>query len=106
MLSFTYTEEMDITHYRVHVLTDKGGSLTDNTSGTPADYYAAVALADIAASASWTRTENEDGSITVTFDLNTLPFFAEGTVLMGMDIVTVTATGTTGTVTYKYIEIR
>jgi hypothetical protein len=42
----------------------------------------------------------------VTFDLTTLPFFAEGKKLLGMDIVTVTETGTTGTVTYKTIAIR
>jgi hypothetical protein len=97
---------MDITHYRVHVLTDKGGDLESNTSGTPSDYYAAVPIGDIAQRNAWTRTENADGSITVTFDLTTLPCFTEGTVLMGMDIVTVTATGTTGSVTYKSIEIR
>ena len=106
LLSFTYIEEMDITNYRVHVLTDKGGSLTDNTTGTPSDYYIAIPVADIAGSEAWTRTVNADGSITVTFDLTTLPFFADGTVLMGMDIVTVTATGTTGTVTYKSIAIN
>jgi len=106
VLSFTYTEEMDITNYRIHVLTDLGGDLGSNTSGTPSDYYASVALADIADSTAWTRTENADGSVTVTFDLNTLPFFKNGTKLLGMDIVTVTATGTTGTVTYKSIEIR
>ena len=106
LLSFTYTEEMDITAYRIHILTDRGGDLGSNTSGTPSDYYVAVAISDIAASTTWTRTENADGTITVTFDLSTLPFFAEGTVLMGMDIVTATATGTTGTVTYKSIEIR
>ena len=77
-----------------------------NTSGTPSDYYAAVKIADIAQSSAWTRTVNADGSITVTFDLTTLPFFKEGTKLLGLDIVTVTATGTTGTVTYKSIAIR
>ena len=105
-LSFTYVEEMDITNYRIHVLTDLGGDLGSNTSGTPANYYGSVAISDIAASTAWTRTENADGTVTVTFDLTTLPFFADGTVLLGMDIVTVTATGTTGTVTYKTIEIR
>ena len=106
LLSFTYTEEMDITEYRVHVLTDKGGSLENNTSGTPSNYYAAIKIGNIAQSSIWTRTTNADDSITVTFDLTTLPFFAEGTKLLGMDIVTVTETGTTGTVTYKSIEIR
>ena len=97
---------MDITEYRVHVLTDKGGSLENNTSGTPSNYYAAIKIGNIAQSSAWTQTANADGSITVTFDLTTLPFFAEGTKLLGMDIVTVTETGTTGTVTYKSIEIR
>ena len=106
LLSFTYKEEMDITAYRIHILTDLGGDLGSNSSGTPSDYYASVSIDDIAASTVWTRTENADGTITVTFDLSTLPFFEDGTVLMGMDIVTVTATGTTGTVTYKTIEIR
>ena len=106
MLSFTYIGEMDITNYRIHVLTDLGGDLGSNTSGTPSDYYASISLGDIAQSSAWTRTVNGDGSITVTFDLTTLPFFKEGTKLLGMDIVTVTATGTTGTVTYKTIEIR
>jgi len=106
VLSFTYIEEMDITNYRIHVLTDLGGDLGSNTSGTPSDYYASISLGDIAQSSAWTRTVNGDGSITVTFDLTTLPFFKEGTKLLGMDIVTVTATGTTGTVTYKTIEIR
>jgi hypothetical protein len=105
-LSFTYIEEMAITKYRVHVLTDKGGDLESNTSGTPSDYYAEIVIANIAQSSAWTRTVNADGSITVTFDLTTLPFFAEGKKLLGMDIVTVTETGTTGTVTYKSIEIR
>jgi hypothetical protein len=106
LLSFTYTEEMDITKYRIHVLTDKGGYLEANDKDTPSDYYAEVVIANIAQSSAWTRTENADGSVTVTFDLTTLPFFAEGTVLKGMDIVTVTETGTTGTVTYKSIEIH
>ena len=109
LLSFTYyTEDLDITNYRIHVLTDKGGCLTDNTSGTPADYYVAIAVADVAGSEAWTRTENADGSVTVTFDLTTLPAFAEGTVLKGMDIVTV-ANSTTGefrSVTYKSIAIN
>jgi len=109
LLSFTYhTADLDITNYRIHVLTDKGGSLTDNTTGTPSDYYVAVAINDIAGSEAWTRTENADGSVTVTFDLNTLPFFAEGTVLKGMDIVTV-ANSTTGewrSVTYSNIAIN
>ena len=105
-LSFTYIEEMAITKYRVHVLTDKGGDLDSNTSGTPSDYYAEIVIDNIAQSSAWTRTVNADGSITVTFDLTTLPFFAEGKKLLGMDIVTVTETGTTGTVTYKTIAIR
>ena len=107
LLSFTITGEMPITHYRVHVLTDKGGSLTDNETGTPSDYYAAVKIADIAASSAWTRTVNADGSITVTFDLKTLPFFKNGTKLLGMDIVTVaeTKTGDLHTITYRSIAI-
>jgi hypothetical protein len=106
LLTFTYTEDMDITAYRVHILTDKGGDLENNTAGTPSNYYAAVTITNIAQSTAWTRTQNADGSITVTFDLSTLPFFAEGTELRGMDIVTVTNRNITGTVTYKSIEIR
>ena len=109
LLSFTYdTKDLTFTEYRIHVLTDKGGDLGSNTSGTPSNYYVAVEIADIAQSTAWTRTENADGTVTVTFDLKTLPYFAEGTVLMGMDIVTVaeTVTGEWRSITYKSIEIH
>ena len=54
----------------------------------------------------WTRVVNADGSVTATFDLNTLPFFAEGTELMGLTICTITANSTTGTVVHKSVEIQ
>lgn len=105
-LTFTYScSDMKITNYRIHILTDLGGNLTAN--GT-VDCYVAVSLSDIEAGnlAAWTKTVNEDGSITVTFDLATLKYFADGTEMKGLTIVTQTANSTTGTVTYKSIEIR
>ena len=106
-LTFTYSSALNITQYRIYVLTDKGGDLAYNDEATsgfaPANYYVAMKLSNIATSDAWTSTANEDGSITVTFDLTTLPFYQEGTVLKGLTIVTVA--GGTGDVTYKSIAL-
>ncbi len=107
-LSFTYSTTLNVTHYRVYVLTDKGGDLAYNdepTSGyTPANYYVAIKVGDVAASDVWTAVTNEDGSVTVTFDLNALPFYKEGTELKGLTIVTVTSKEI-GEITYKNISL-
>ena len=104
-LAFTYSSDMAVTSYRIHVLTDLGGDLTVN--GT-ADCYTSVSIANIKAGKlpAWTQTTNADGSVTVTFDLSTMGYFANGTELKGLTIVTVTANGVTGTVTYKSIELE
>ena len=104
-LTFTYSSDMTITNYRIHILTDLGGKLTAN--GT-ADCYTAASVANITAGKlnAWTQTVNADGSITVTFDLSTMGYFADGTELRGLTIVTVTANNTPGTITYKTIEIQ
>ena len=106
-LTFTYSTALSITQYRIYILTDKGGNLAYNDEATsgfaPANYYVAMKLTNLAASTDWTSVTNEDGSITVTFDLTTLPFYQEGTVLKGLTIVTVA--GSTGDVTYKSIGL-
>lgn len=73
-----------------------------------ADCYVAVSIADILAGKleAWTQTTNEDGTITVTFDLNSMGYFANGAELKGLTIVTVTANNVTGTVTYKTISLE
>ena len=103
-LTFTYSSDMDITNYRIHILTDRGGDLTAN--GT-ADCYVNVSIANIVAGnlEAWTQTTNADGTVTVTFDLDSLSYFADGTELNGLTIVTVTANNTTGNVTYKFIAL-
>lgn len=110
VLSFTYSSQMSITNYRIYILTDQGGHLAENAEANsgyaPANYYADIKLSDIAGNTAWTSTTNEDGSITVTFDLSTLPFYEEGTVLKGLTIVTVTAANNTGNVTYRSIELE
>ena len=109
-LTFTYSSDMAITAYRVYILTDKGGDLLNNnvTGMAKENYYAAPKVADIEAGTvtGWTKTANDDGSITVTVDLTTLPYYAEGTELKGLTICTITANKTTGTVAYKSIELE
>jgi hypothetical protein len=104
-LTFTYSSDLVITSYRIHILTDLGGN---TTGGSDANYYATASLADIIAgnAVAWTQTTNADGSVTVTFDLSTMGYFANGKELRGLTIVTVTANKVTGTVTYKSVEIR
>ncbi len=109
-LSFTYSSDMTMGSFRVYVLTDKGGHLTHNdaaTAGVDKQYfYAEIKTANIAASESWTSTVNEDGTTTVTFDLNTIPYYAEGAVLNGLTIVTVNSGTATGSVLYTEIAIN
>lgn len=102
--SFTYTTTLTMTNYRLYIMTDLGGSLTDNSQADKACYYADVKLEALADSTAWTSTTNDDGSITVTFDLTTLSYWTEGKTLLGLSIVTVDNKGT-GDVTYKSIEI-
>lgn len=104
-LIFTYSSDLAITSYRIHILTDRGGNLTSN--GT-ADCYVSVSISDIDAgtATAWTRTVNDDGSVTVTFDMNSMAYFKDGTVFKGLSIVTVTANKVTGTVTHKSIELE
>ena len=106
-LTFTYSTALSVTQYRIYILTDKGGNLGYNDEATsgyaPANYYIAMKLGDIAASDAWTSKTNEDGTVTVTFDLTTLPFYKDGTVLNGLTIVTVASS--VGDVTYKSIAL-
>ena len=114
VLSFTYKTEMPITNFRVYVLTELGGSITHNNvpdAATAAKtYYADMSLANLGSSEAWTSVTNADGTTTVTFDLTTLPFYADGTVLNGLSIVTVSGkvdnAHVTGEVLYTNIEIR
>ena len=104
-LTFTYSTELSVTAYRIHVMTDLGGGLLSDAA-KDANYYKTINVADITADdAAWSHTVNDDGTVTVTFDLSTLPYFADGAELKGLTIVTVT-TKVPGTVTYKSIELE
>jgi hypothetical protein len=103
-LTFTYSTDLNVTAYRIHVMTDKGGALLSDAA-KDANYYATIKIAEIAGNDAWTYTVNDDGTVTATFDLSTLPYFAEGTELNGLTIVTVTDKAP-GTVTYKSIELE
>ncbi|MBE6926009.1 MAG: hypothetical protein E7461_04110 [Ruminococcaceae bacterium] len=108
-LTFTYSTDLSLAAYRVYIVTDKGGDpVNNNTDVDKINYYSAPKIADIDAGTAtgWTRVINQDGSVTVTFDLKTLPFFAEGTELKSLTICTIGAVKETGTATYISVELE
>ena len=107
--TFTYSTDLALSAYRVYVVTDKGGDPVNNNIGIDnKNYYSApkITAIDAGTAAGWSRVINDDGTVTVTFDLNTLPFFAEGTELKSLTFCTIGNGKSTGTVTYKSVELE
>ena len=108
-VTFTYSTDLEIGAYRVYVVTDKGGDPVNNNIGITKTNYCSepkVTAIDAGTAAGWSRVINADGTVTVTFDLKTLPFFAEGTELKSLTFCTIGAAKAPGTVIYKSVELE
>lgn len=103
LLKVVYKTELPVDDYRVYIQTEKGGSLTIKDLEDAKSYYATVAVANANLGA-WSEAVGEDGWTTVTFDLDSLEYYKDGTVMSGITFVLV-ASGE-GSVSYKSVTIE